>query len=155
MTEPRDGDPVPGLQVEDMDGAEAVARRRWFAAYRAWCEGDREALAAWVADPCNEMNDDAREFFAALVRGEANPRPQGGAPEVRAPEHERRIACAVYAAWDAHKRAGRSREGSPKDRAIAEVCARYRMTEGQVRHVLAKTSGDGLTFDVWRRYMRR
>lgn len=138
-------------EARDIDDPQRLAELRWNAAIAAWMRRDPAPLVALLGE-LRDVPDFAVEFLRDLAAGTVE-RPSG-AEAARSPAHERRIAFAVYAAWEALEAEPRSRAGSPKDRAIATVAQRLGMAQGQVRGVLDKVTRQGLTRDVWARFLR-
>lgn len=137
-------------EAREISDPERLAELRWGAAIKAWERRDPAPLIALInALPVPAF---AAELLRELAEGTAKHPP--GTPEARSPAHERRIAFATFEAWDRFASGPRSSEGSPKDRAIASAAERFGMRPEQVRGVLQKVTREGLTRDVWARYLR-
>jgi hypothetical protein len=95
----------------------------------------------------------AVEFLTDVVGGKAA-RPDGR-PCRLAPMQERELAIEVFRAQDAESAKGRRRNARVFDAAIAAVAKCHRgMSTGRIRGIVNKVTAQGLTPDVWRRWIR-
>lgn len=138
------------LIARDFDDPELLAAHRWIAAFARWRNGDPGGVAEWITDPRNELNDDARAFFAALVLGKAH-RPRGR-PPARTEREERRIVAEVFAAEEAHTRRRKTR--NPRERAVDEVACARALSHDTVRRVVEAHVAAGWSLEAWQRWGR-
>ena len=128
-----------------VDEADVLANARWSTVYGAWLLGDPQPMATWLKDPATVIPDDARDFLAAMVRGDAK-RPRGR-PQRWPPQLQREIAAEVYKAREAHLRQAR-----PHERAIEEVAKGRHMSVDTVRGIVEKVASAGVTYEAWIRW---
>jgi hypothetical protein len=136
----------------DANDPQRLAIIKWASVFVRWLDRDPAPMAEWLLDPATVLPADAREFLAALARGEVK-RPRG--PKARRPACvDRAIIGEVYTARERLAKQKRPRVTTPNERAMAEVAARRRMSPATVRGIVEKHSALGITFEAWKRWGR-
>lgn len=138
-------------QARDTDDPERLTELRWSGAIRAWMQHDPSPLQTLLSElPAPAF---AVEFLRDVVAGKAQ-REKGRQPRLT-PASERDLTTEVYTAWDAEECSPAGRDGSPRDRAIAAVAERHHMSADRLRGIVDKVRDEGLTREIWTRFMRR